>query len=789
MSSSFLKKFSALLIPTLVLVVLLYEFWSTPIYSDRELASMRESAVTLAREGNTEAALEKLRALFEVAPNDRAIFGDYLTELVRAGRDDEALNLFRQHRTKPLPDYALAELFDAALRQHDVDLARELADREIAQSANRADVAAARERALLDSRVAPVSQETELITASEATTETTTTTVATTSGEKSDAVRPLRSAPKSTPRNYSSKQNMESSPSRNQAPLESQLSKSQIQDEQLSLAERARNAVREAEHSSASERTTRALAALPLVKEYEASLSGNTLEKRNANLDLVRALTLANRYDEAAALFESLGDPEQLPFYGVMHGADLYTRRHKPERAEPLLRIAEKMQPDSRELLVAQFYNQLDLEQYDRAAQKLERLRENSNDDVTQRDTEIISALFAAYQNRLNEAQTRLENLQRLNPDNTDIQLRLAQIYRWRGWPRRALDNYRSIENSTDPISAPLGEIAALNDLHADREADERLQQLVSTAPNHPEVNRAQQEYVQRNRWDYSAQVLAGKSNDSPVTGSGNIAFEQKLYSPPIANQFRAFAHQRYDWADFPEGSGSANRLGVGGDYRSENIDASAEISHRNPNDKVGLTLNGEWKLDDRLSLFGEVQTDSNLIPLRALNADIDGHSATVGALYRADESHALRASYSRADFSDGNQRDAVMAQYEQNLFSDAHHQLKGVVQGYYSDNSAGNDVPYFNPASEKVLGAVLKYDGILWRRYERNWSHYLNLGAGNYWQKDFDSGVIWDIEYGQRWQLSQALSINYGLLYRSRIYDGDREGYGAILGGLNWRF
>lgn len=806
MSSLLRKRFSALLIPTLVLIVLVYEFWTTSIYTDHELASMRESAVALARAGDIESALEKLRALSEVAPNDRLIWGDYLTELLRAGRDEEALTLFSRNRAKPLPDYALAELFDAALRRRDVDLARELADREIAQSADRNGVIAARERALMDSgllaaqssAVAPIptASETprseEIVTDSHAIEEQRPSAIIAASNNSVQPSRRSVTPPNSSQRNNSASRQQARAKETSDKSLPAALGIPEIQPENTapSLADRARDAVREAEQAPAADRITRAQEALPIVDEYIASLPPTADELRNAKLDRVRALTLANRYDEAAELFESLGDPENLPLYGIMHGADLYARRHEPERAEVLLNIAAKLQPNSRELLSAQFYNQLDLEKYEDAEQTLKQLRENSSDESTQRDTEILSAMFAAYQNHLQEAQARLEKLQSLDPDNADIQLRLAQIYRWRGWPRRSLSAYRAAqERGADSISAKVGEIAALNDVHAFKEADEQLQGLVGAAPNHPEVMRAQDEQAMRDRWDYSAEVLAGKSTDSPVTGGGDIAFEQKLYSPLQAKQFRAFVHQRYDWADFSEGSGKANRLGIGGDYRSPSVDAAVEIGHRSPSGDVGLTVDGEWKFDDHLSVFGEVQTDSDQVPLRALNAGIDGYSATMGARYRFENGHAVRASYSRAEFSDDNRRDAISAQYEQRLFTGAHHQLSGIVQGYYSDNSAGDDVPYFNPGNEKSFGVVLKYDGILWRRYERNLSHYVRLGAANYMQQGFDSGAIWDVEYGQRWQLDQTLSFNYGLQYRSRIYDGSREGYSAVLGGVNWRF
>ena len=790
MSSALRKRFSSLFIPTLVIAVLVHEIWTTPVYTDHELAAMRESAVALARQGDVAAAIEKLRALSEVAPRDHAVWGDYLTELVRARRDDEALTLYRNHRTRPLPDYALAELFDAALRTHDLVLARELADREIGQSSDREQVAIARNRALGDASAAlePVSAPAvAVINPAPVAAET-----AVARPDHGAAVESTNPGSAKMPQSSRNKA-VASSSIKSQRNLEPRVAAPAHTDaiaDQISLAERARNAVREAEQVSAAERVARAQAALPILVEYETSLPPDSTALRNAKLDRVRALTLANQLDEGATLFESLGDANQMPFYGVMNGADLYARRHEPERAKALLDIAGHMQPNARELLIAQFYNQLDLERFDLAAQTLAQLREISPDESAQRDTEIIAAMFAAYQNQLDDAQTRLEYLRRQAPDNADIQLRLAQIYRWRGWPRRALAEYRAVaERLDDPVSAQVGEIATLNDLHAFRIARLQLQQLSATVPNHPEVLQAQHEQSQRKRWEYSAYLLNGQSSGNPVTGTGDMAFEQKLYSPELDDQFRAFVHQRYDWAQFPGDSGDANRFGVGGDYRSPAVDVAAEISDRMPGGQLGVSASGEWKFDDRLSVFGEIQTDSTLIPLRALHADIDGHSIMAGVRYRVDETRDMRAGYSRADFSDGNQRDAFSVQYQQSIFQDAHNQLSAVVEGYHSRNSAGSDVPYYNPSSEFSVGARVIYSGILQRRYERSWSHQVSLGAGDYAQQDFGSGAIWDVEYGQRWQLSDALGFNYGALYRSRIYDGSREGYSAIYGGVNWRF
>ena len=791
MYSSLRKRISSLFIPTLILVVLIPEIWTTPIYTDRDLTAIREAAVALAKQGDGDTALERLRALSEVAPDNRAVWGDYLSVLVRTGHDQQALTLYRNNGAKALPDYTLAELFDAALRQHDVVLARQIADREIAQSQNREAITAARAQALNDSGLLAAPPAAEHDAAQIAALATVAAPGSVQQPAASNKAAAVAANVQVSRNRTTNAQAGTRQVSRSFAPQAESVTPTPIApNESRLLADEVRTAVRAAEQAPAAERAMQAEAALPLIGEYEASLAAGSIELRNAKLDHVRALTLANRLDEAAALFESLGPTEQMPLYGVMNGADLYARRHQPERVKTLLDQAERMQADSRGTLLAQFYNQLDMEQFDRAATTLSRLRGISRDAISQRDTEIIAAMFAAYQNHLDEAQQRLERLRDASPDNGEIQLRLAQIYRWRGWPRRALIEYQlATKNLDDGVPAQVGEVAARNDLHAFQAAHQQLRQLAESTPTHPDVVQALQEQAQRDRWAYSAQILAGQSSGSPVTGSGDIAFDQKLYAPPLDDHLRAFVHQRYDWANFPEGNGSANRLGIGGDYRSPSFDVAAEISDRIPGGHLGAAVSGEWKFDDHFSAFGEVQTDSTQIPLRALRAEIDGHSMTAGAQYRADESHAARASYSRTDFSDGNKRDAIAAQYQQSIYRDAHNQLSAIAQGYYGRNSAGNDVPYFNPDSETSIGAAVIYDGILWRRYQRSWSQRLQFGAGNYSQQHFGSGAIWDVEYEQRWQLSDALNFNYGALYRSRIYDGGREGYSAVFGGVNWRF
>lgn len=815
MSSALRKRFSSLLIPTFVLAVLLHEFLTTPVYTDRELDSMRESAVALAHQGEVETALEKLRALSEVAPQNRAIWGDYLTELVRAGRESEALTLYRHNDKKPLPDYALAELFGAALRQRDAALARDLADREIAQSADREAVAIAREQALLAAGLISLPQQNDVATADAPTVDgvgdsrnaliSDAATSVQLSPSKSEHAQAIAKKKPSLQENRSQKNQSRRNenlslfrppvpvqPSAPQAaPIKS--NPSTELNASTELAERARDAVRRAEMVSATERVETAQQALPVVDEYIASLPPDSGELRNANLDRVRVLTLANRLDEAAQLFDTLGDARTLPNFGLFNGADLFARRHEPARAEALLTIILGREPDNRAALRSLFYAQLERGDLKTAASTLERLQRTAANDDERRADRWLVATLAIESNDLPKAQRQLEELRAEQPAAADTRERLGQIYRWRGWPRRALTEYSQAEKSRgESPNLHLAKAAALSDAHDFAAARIEIEAAEKLAPDYPGLAEAHAQQMNRSRWEYEARALAGRSPDSSVNTEGDRRFEQKLWSPMLADRWRVFAHHRYDWAEFPyeeEGIGRLDRYGLGAALYLPTVDASFEIHNRRPDAKIGIDLAGEWHLGDRLNLFAEYQSDSERVPLRAFNDGVDGHSAVVGGQFRADENHSARLAYARTDFSDSNVRQTLSASYRYTLYRNAGRELSATAQLYDGRNSGTNDVFYFNPSQENAATATLEYGAPLWRGETLAWSHRIALGGGIYRQREFSSEPIWDVEYEQRWNINPVFDINYGVMHRSRVYDGDRESYNALFGGVNWRF
>jgi biofilm PGA synthesis protein PgaA len=465
----------------------------------------------------------------------------------------------------------------------------------------------------------------------------------------------------------------------------------------------------------------------------------------------------------------------------------------QPERAEQLLQLALQQTPDDAGLLTTLFYNQLDRELYDEAGQTLARLQEISGEPVVNGRatwTARLAALFEAYQNHLQVAQERLEALRIHALNDPDLDLNLATIYRWRGWSAKALEEYNKAEaDGADALAVETGRAQALFDLRRFDEADAKIAELVKKAPAHPDTIALQSQWDWFNKYLYIAQAQTGQSDANPVTGSSDLVFDQWLYSKPIANHYRVFAHHHYEWADFIEGPGGANRTGIGGDYRSEPYDVAVSLNRRSPGSRMGLTINGEYRPDEQWTVFGDVQTDSQAVPLRGTRAGVDGHSGSIGVAYRWDERRNARASFSRADFSDGNVRETVSATLNQVIWVDARNSLMLSGDLYYSHASAGENVAYYNPASDRSAYLSADLSTILSRNADRTWSQRVNVGAGMHEQQNFSSRPIWSAQYEQRWQFGPSFGVNYGAMYRSRVYEGERERYGALFGGIQWRF
>jgi biofilm PGA synthesis protein PgaA len=123
----------------------------------------------------------------------------------------------------------------------------------------------------------------------------------------------------------------------------------------------------------------------------------------------------------------------------------------------------------------------------------------------------------------------------------------------------------------------------------------------------------------------------------------------------------------------------------------------------------------------------------------------------------------------------DGNQRELINIGIDRRLITRPHYKLTTHISVGASHNNE-SDVAYFNPASDVDTKIILDNEWMLWRRYERSFSHRLQIGAGEYWQKIFGTDVTWSISYEQQIKWDDAFEIDYGVERNRHPYDGVNE-------------
>ncbi len=513
-----------------------------------------------------------------------------------------------------------------------------------------------------------------------------------------------------------------------------------------------------------------------------------------AMMNKVHAYNLANMPEKAIYVYESIDQSEfELPVWGKVHAADAYENLKQPEMAVSLLEPIAESESDDMHLLSVLFSSYLALEDYELASRTLNKMTDNvannRSDDGNVHWVIRLNAMFEAYQNKLGIAEKELLELQQQAPDDLNILANLTTIYRWQGLSNKAAENLQKIDKRrVNEIEYEVSEANINLDLQKFPEAERQVITLSNKAPKHKSVKQLNQRWQLHNSYQYLASFQYGESSGNTF-GNKDFTFDQRLYSKPFNHYYRAYFRDRYDWAEFPEDNGNLHRVGIGGEFRNQNYDISAELNASARDDSnVGVTINAQWRMGDHWRLFGEIQTYSHHVPLRAINADIDGESVTAGFQYRWNDSRYFRASASYADFSDGNKRTSIFLQHQHDIYQSAHHQLY-LSEEFYASNNTEDNVGYFNPEQDYSFRIAAKYYGILWRRYEKSYVHRFTVGAGNYKQKNHSNAGIWDIEYQHQWTPQPSTEIKYGVLHRRRTYDGDAESYNAITGSINWRF
>jgi biofilm PGA synthesis protein PgaA len=524
--------------------------------------------------------------------------------------------------------------------------------------------------------------------------------------------------------------------------------------------------------------------------------------ERQLVLDRLVALRERYRMPETIALYEALAArPDPMPAYAKSAAASAYLYVEQPARSRDLYREALASDPTELEAQVGLFYalaeneeHQAALEHVDRAIAATPQWIDAWSPETTRENpayarllpTRAMGPLLA---NRTAEAERALRELVARAPFNMDIRTDHASSMRARGWPRTAEEELRWVLAAEPEHSGALGERAgALVEMQDYRRAEQALASAQAVSMEHGRVRRAARLWEVHNLHELIVDGTFGRSSGGP-TGTRDYALDTRLYSRPLAYDYRLFAHAHNAEAKYETGTGRRHRIGGGVEFRSPSMTAEAELSQGlDGGSKTGAAGALAFTPDDHWTFRLAGETSSNRTPLQANLAGIDARRGEGEIAWRAHESRSASVSYALMDFTDGNQRDIVQARWTERVIVGPVYKLE-VSGGLYTSRNTRAGAPYFNPSRDFSPTIELANEWLQWRRYTRSFRHRLVVTLGSYRQEGFGTGQVTAARYEQEWAANDRLVLRYGAGRSLHPYDGVKTARNFAYFYLNWKF
>lgn len=532
-------------------------------------------------------------------------------------------------------------------------------------------------------------------------------------------------------------------------------------------------------------------------------------------IDRLGALKARARTAEVIREYDALqAEGVRLPTYAKRWVAASYLDQRLPEKAAPLYREAldapDADVGDRVEDTTALFYALLENDQVDEARAVAKRLADaekprvelkglpigNPNDEWM--DAQQLSAQAGTYGADLPSSEKSLEDLVSKAPGSIGLRLAQAEMYRARDWPRRAESSLKETEaQSPRDIGLEMSQGFTALDLQEWRQLDILTDDVVARNPDNRQVQRLQRLREVHDMAELRVEAYTGKSfgggsngDAGAVSGSRDWGIESRLYTPPIDEDWRLFAGAGYARATFEEGTGQHRWQVVGVERRTRDMTIEAEVSNHSYGDgsKQGAAVSIARDINDNWQYGGSLGYLLSTTPLRALNDGITANGGSGFIRWRANESREWKLTLSPSHFSDGNDRFEALLSGREGLYSSPKVQVDLGLEVGASRNSK-EDTIYFNPKSDFTVLPVLNINHVLYHRYETQWSQQFQVGAGTYSQRDYSTGGIGLVGYGQRFRWNDVLEAGANLSLISRPYDGNRERDLRLLVDLTYRF
>jgi biofilm PGA synthesis protein PgaA len=520
-------------------------------------------------------------------------------------------------------------------------------------------------------------------------------------------------------------------------------------------------------------------------------------ENMRARYDNIEALAENNDMAQAVKVYEDLiKDGASPPPWVLENVARAYLYLERPRKALELYNKALEANPTSFDGHVGKFYTLQELRKWKEAKEVLDSI-DRELPEVVGEGTfvrpnwpklgiAIDRGWCIMYEERYREAEDYFMNLCEKAPASTGIRTGLAHVYLWRGWPRKALREFKIIE-TLDPnnYKALIGKAVALDELKFKEQARDLASNLLAKYPKDKHV----QGLVRQLKVEEMSELVTDFAYIWDEAGFEDIIARMTFFQP-VSLYTTLYGSLLWQQSSDENQTRFYRRAGVGFNHVFNslwNISQSFSLDYNTGNDFGSSTLIN-FSPDDYWSFSLSYDSFSTDVPLRARVFGIKSDKLETAITYRESEWRSYRLLLSHMEFSDGNNREQALIRYEQGLFVKNNWKMRIIPELYLSSNSRDN-APYFNPDHDLNISITHLTEHTVWRIYDRAFIHRLFLTAGIYSQSGFSSEPVWSVHYQQEHDFSDTHSLVWGGYIARRSYDGNPVNEYSLYLTYTWRF
>jgi biofilm PGA synthesis protein PgaA len=527
-------------------------------------------------------------------------------------------------------------------------------------------------------------------------------------------------------------------------------------------------------------------------------------ENVEARFDYIVALAENNYFEEAVCIYEALLQQDvSTPWWLDEWIAEAYMNLRQPATALALYDQALAVQPHSFKSRIGKFYALQELRRWEKARAQLHEIDKDTPEvrvlpsfkgkrsaivpNWTKLEVALAKGWFELYQDRLKEGQEIFENLHQDAPSDIGIRHALAHAHLWRGWPRKAFQDFNIIESMVPETEYQhrIGRIGALNQLGHKKEARREADSLLSLYPRDRHVQELVRELNVEDMHVFSTDMLFKKED-----GGTQTTQIQANISKNISPQTRIYGLTLWKEVEDDSQVGQYRRGGLGVDHAfNDTFSIKQQFSAGyQKGDEFGSFTRISVNPNDYLFMDASYDSFSTDVPLQARLAGTDVQKLTTGMTYRESDWREYHLALSRQQFSDNNNRDQIFLGYEQGLYAKNDWMMRLFIDTSHSKNSLEN-TPYFNPRRDWTVSFTHMTQHTVWRIYDRAFVHRLYFTAGNYKQSGFSNEFVGSVRYEQEHTFSDTHALTGGVSLERNVYDGNSENSLSIHLSYRWRF